>query len=262
MATKIKCVGCGFEFVWDGSTEIKCPYCGDVISDVQTLFDNNLFERLGLAAGFRRVGRFDDSQQELENILLSHDNLSEALFGCVLNYYEVTDYAFASDNSVKSCKCYSVDKRPVENNADWRLAKASAHGARLDQWSALSRKIEEMRKYNIRIKNSMPHYRAILIYDYDNKQDAEVAYGLYNELHNRTDIFFPPVSLRLIPFKERENYLVQVMKSPEIAPLMFVIYSDSFNGRGKNEYYKNVARQCMDFATVHTKTELISVMCD
>ena len=247
---------------WKGSNEIVCPYCGDIISDVQVLLDNNLLERLGFAAGFRRVGRFEDAQQELENLLLTYGDLPEALFGSVLNYYEVTDYAFNGDNSVKKCVCYSSDPRPIERNSDWLAVKGASCGARLARWSALSKIIEQRRLLNIRIKESIPLYRAILVYDYDNQKDAETAHGLYDILSSMTDIFFPPITLQNIPYKQREQYLVQTLKSPEVAPLMFVIYSDSFNGRLKNEYYRNVARQCIDFAGVHTKSELISVMCD
>ena len=263
MSSVIECPGCRSKVSWDGGQELVCPKCGEIISNVQTLLENNNIERLGIAAGYRRVGRFDDSQQELENLLESNENMPEALFGCFLNSYEITEYAFDKDNNVKICKCNSTSKRPVEKNKDWQDAKQYSHGKRLEQWVALSEKIEELRKYNTRIKNNLPKYRAILICDYANETDTDAARGIYEILSTKTDVFFPPVTLQDIPFEEKEKYLIQAIKNPEIAPLMFVVYSDAFNYRNKaKNFFSNVAGQCREFAKVHTKGELFSVTCD
>ncbi|MBD5101022.1 MAG: hypothetical protein HDT29_07260 [Clostridiales bacterium] len=265
MSSVIECPGCRSKVNWDGELELKCPYCGEVVSNVQTLLGNNLIERLGIAAGYRRVGRFDDSQQELENILESNKEIvPEALFGCFLNSYEITEYAFGKDSSVNICKCNSTSKRPVEKNRDWQDAKKYSQGKRLEQWTALSKKIEDVRQENIRIKNNLPKYRAIIICDYENDRAKELAHSVYDILSTQTDVFFPPETLKYIKSdEEKDKYLIQAIKNPEIAQLMFVIYSDTFNYRNKaKNFFYNVAGQCREFAKVHTKAELFSVTDD
>jgi hypothetical protein len=262
MSTKVRCCGCGFLVDFDGK-EMCCPKCGDVISDSLTLLDSNLLERLNMAASFRRVGNFEDSQRELENLLEINPDMVEALFGCFLNSYEVTEYAFQQDNTVKLCKCFSTSKRPVERDKDWQDVKEKTAGIRGKQWTALSEEIEEQRQCNIKVRDSIPSYRAILLYDYTNSSDADVAYAIYKKISKKVDIFFPPESLKNIAFEERERYLIQILKNPELSPLLFVVYSDSFNFRKRNMvYYNNLARQCQDFAEVHTKNELISITSD
>lgn len=259
----MKCLGCGYPLE-GGGKEVRCPYCGSILSDIDSAPGKGVRERLDLATEFRRVGRFDDSQQELESLLEANPELPEAYFGCFLNYYEVTEYAFNADSTVRYCKTYTSDRRPVEKNRDLQDAtqRKKSLGVR-GQWIALSESIERLRKENLGIKQSLPKYRAALICDYANKTDFAAAQGIYKILSEKTDIFFPAVSLRKIPESERVKYLVQTLKNPEIVPLMFVIYSDSFNYRNKAaDYNGNVAGQCRDFARVHTKAELFSVTCD
>lgn len=268
MSSKIDCISCGFQNDWNGETEFSCKKCGTIITKVQTLLEPGLLDRIGIAAGYRRVGRFDDSQQELENILESYGDSPDVLFGCFLNSYEVTEYTF-DKFTVKSCKCYSTAAKSVEKNRDWQDAQKRVESNKLKQWTALSQKVEELRKDNIRIKNNLPKYRAILICDDTNgdfkeKDAGSAARAIYDILSTKTDVFFPPVTLQNIKSdEEKEKYLMQVIKNPEIAPLMFVVYSDSFNYRNnKRGFLSNVARQCREFAKVHTKAELFSVTCD
>lgn len=263
MASEIDCPGCGFRNVWNGEIELKCAKCGEVISSVQSLLEGDISDRFGIAAGYRRVGRFDDSLQEYENLLERYGNLPEALFCCFLNSYEITEYAFDKTNNVRICKCNSTSKRPVEKNRDLQDARKLSKGMQLEQWTALSDKIEKLRLQNIRIKNNLPKYRAILICDYDDEKAIDTARAIYEILSSKTDIFFPPVTLQDIKFEDKERYLIQAIKNPEIAPLMFVVYSDAFNYRNKaKHYFSNIAGQCREFAKVHTKAELFSVTCD
>ena len=260
---RIKCLGCGKEIYYEGQDKLICPYCNSEIDEVQTLLDRNVLDRLSLAAGFRRVGRFDDAQRELENILDIAPDLTEVIFALVLNYYEVTEYAFNRDGSVALCKCYSTDKRPIEENKDWKEIKAYAVGANKTKWVALCNVIENLRQRNRRIRDSIPDYRAILLYDYSNEKDKAVADGLYKILSKKTDIFFPPETLKYVPYSEREEYLMQILHTPDKAPLLFIVFSDAFSFRKKSEdYYHNIARQCEEFADFHTKNEMISVTCD
>lgn len=262
-----KCLGCGCEITFNGEDALRCPRCGEININMLTRLEKGDIERLALAAGFRRVGKFEDSQQELDNILESYANiekfLPEAEFGCILNYYEVTDYSFDDADKVKTCKCYSVDTRPVDKNEDWLKLMEKYSGAKRKQWIALCDRIEILRQRNILIRKCLPYYRAIILYDYSNNSDAEVAHGLYEILSKKTDVFFPPESLKNVPFPDREAYLTQIISDPEIAPLMFVIFSDAYNLRKKSaNYYCNIGRQCEDFAKTHLKTEMISVTCD
>ena len=263
----VKCSGCGAEIIFNGEDALICPRCGSVVADTSARLGKGDAERLALAEGYRRVGRFEDSQQELEGLFERHADLKKDLpeveFGCILNYYEVTEYSFDGADRVKTCKCYSTDRRPVDKNKDWLELKGKYKGKQKEQWTALCERIEILRQRNIRIRESLPLYRAIILYDYSNAADAEVAHGLYEILSEKTDVFFPPESLKNVPFDDRESYLMQVISDPDIVPLMFVIYSDAFNLRKKSAtYYNNIARQCEDFAKVHTKTEMISVTCD
>ncbi|MDE5788896.1 MAG: hypothetical protein K2H78_00610 [Clostridia bacterium] len=259
----VKCPGCGVEIVFNGEDALICPRCGSVVTDTTTRLGKGDAERLALAEGYRRIGRFDDSQLELDGLLERHENLSEGEFGCILNYYEVTEYSFDGADRVKTCKCYSTDRRPVDKNKDWLELKEKYNGKQKNQWVALCERIEFLRQRNILIRESLPLYRAIILYDYSNNADAEVAHGLYEILSKKTDVFFPPESLKYVPFDDREPYLMQIISDPDVAPLLFVIYSDAYNLRKKTAtYYKNIARQCEDFAKVHTKTEMISVTCD
>lgn len=263
MSSEIDCPGCGFKNLWKGEIEFSCSKCGGVIPRVQSLLEGDLSDRFGIAAGYRRVGRFDDSQQEYENLLERYGDIPEILFYCFLNSYEITEYAFDKYNNVKICKCNSTSKRPVEKNRDLQDAKKLSNGKQLEQWTALSERIEALRSENIRIKNNLPRYRAILICDYDDEKAKAAACGIYEILSTKTDIFFPIVALQDIKFEEKEKYLIQAIKNPEIAPLMFVVYSDVFNYRNKaKNYFSNVAGQCREFAKVHTKGELFSVTCD
>ena len=264
MSSEIKCLGCGADLYWQGEVEFKCPFCDSIISKIQTLLEKDVSARLDVVAGYRRVGRFEDAQQELDNILESNEGLPLALFGCFLNSYEITDYAFDKDNRVKICKCNSTSNRSVEDNKDWQDAKKGLQGELLEQWIALSERIEELRKENRRIKNNLPKYRAILICDYSNEKDKNATRSIYDILSNQTDVFFPPVTLENIKSdEEKEKYLIQAIKNPEIAPIMFVIYSDAFNYRNKGKnFLSNFAGQCREFAKVHTKGELFSVTCD
>ncbi|MDE7454764.1 MAG: hypothetical protein K2M64_02935 [Clostridia bacterium] len=265
MSHKIECLGCGNLVDWDEDKETVCPYCGEVVENLKDRIKTNEIDRLKIASDYRRVGRFDDSQQELEGILSKDSKLNEALFGCFLNAYEVTEYAFDKDNSVKTCKCMSASRRPVEKHSDWLKIKEEnlAKGLQLKQWTELSKKIEEERRLNLRVKQSIPKYRAILTCDYTNEKDATVTEGLYDILSEQTDVFFAPRSLENIPREDWDRYLAQILKNPEIAPLMFVIYSDAFNYRNKSkQYFSNIAEQCREFAKTHTMTELFSVTCD
>ncbi len=292
---EIICSGCNNILTVDGaSATVKCEYCHTVNSIKQFEFDDDIVGRLKLANEFRRIGKFDEAQREFDDILDKEENFVDALFGCVLNYYEVTDYKFDSfgGKTVESCTCHSTDNRPVEENPDAnravRLLIENNEQDRYTQLFMLFNAIEEQRKHNIKIKNSIPRYRAILAYDYgydssnydksykdqlqliDGEQSAkknvnvaDVTHRLYDILSKKTDIFFAPRTLARIPVKQRETYLRQIIKSPTLAPMMFVIYADSFNFRkNQQSYNNNIARQCVDFAEVHDKTELVSVMSD
>ena len=263
-AIKITCRGCGNELTLNGE-DVKCPRCGTVAAYSDNLISKEKLQRLDIAAGYRRVGRFDDAQQELESLLATAPDIGEALFECFLNAYEITEYSFNADNTVKTCNCTSSSRRPVDKHGDWiRIQEEKlAKGAQLEQWVALSEKIEEERRLNLDIKNNIPLYRAILTCDYGNKQDLDTARGIYDILSKQTDVFFAPVTLDKINPKDKGRYLMQILKSPEIAPLMFVIYSDAFNYRNKaNQFFSNIAEQCREFAKTHTMTELFSVTCD
>ncbi|MDE7463905.1 MAG: hypothetical protein K2M48_02650 [Clostridiales bacterium] len=294
---EIICSGCNNILNADGtSNTVTCEFCHTVNSVSQHDFNDDVIGRLKLANEFRRIGKFDEAQREFDDILDKEEtqNFVDALFGCVLNYYEVTDYKFSELDgiTVESCTCHTTDNRPVDENPDAnravRLLIENNEQARYTQLCMLFNAIEEQRKHNIKIKNSIPRYRAILAYDYgfdnanydksykeqlnlngsehDGKKKidiADVTHKLYDILSKKTDIFFAPKTLARIPVGQRETYLRQVIKSPAIAPMMFVVYADSFNFRkNQQSYNNNIARQCVDFAEVHDKTELVSVMSD
>lgn len=260
---RIKCPECQAPMEFDGEAEAVCPHCGAKNPHISSLLENNILERLASAAGFRRVGNFEDAQRELDAILEEHPDCAEAIFASALNDYEVTTFAFDREY-VRSCVCLSTSRRPVQKHRLVNAAIERARGMQQRQFNALFAEIEKARTTNIRIRDNIPYYRAIFLYDYSNNTtDATAARGLFERLRNKTDIFFPPVTLENIAMSERGKYLVQALKNPEIAPLLFVIYSDAFNFRNKSSgYYTDIARQCEDFARVHAKTELISVTTD
>lgn len=268
---ELVCTGCGYILSLNNDQDSAvCPYCSMVNSAEQLAFGEDKTNRLKLAGEFRRMGKFDEAQREFDSLLDAEADFVDALFGCVLNYYEVTEYRFKGQ-TVDACICESTDKRPVMRNPDAaRIFSLEKNPTRREQFSALFDVIEKMRLRNIEIKESIPLYRAILTYDYEEGENtensvdiADVAHKLYDALSKKTDIFFPPVTLGKIALAERDIYLKQIIKSPTKAPMMFVVYSDSFNFRKKQPlYYKNIARQCSDFGAVHDKTELVSVMSD
>lgn len=260
----MKCRGCGDELTFkDEETTCCCYNCGTVNSYIKTLSKEDL-QRLDIAAGYRRVGRFDDAQQELENILENNPNSAEALFECFLNAYEIIEYSFNKDNSVKTCKCNSASSRSVDKHQDWlRAEKLVTDTKQRKQWVALSERIEAERQLNKQIKDNIPKYRAILTCDYENEQDLNATSGIYDILAEQTDVFFAPITLEDIVPEEKGRYLLQALKNPEKVPLMFVIYSNAFNYRNKaKKYFSNIAGQCREFAKVHTNTELFSVTSD
>lgn len=262
MATKMDCLGCGYPLMIDKDA-VVCPNCGTVADGVDA-YTNEERQRLNSAASYRRVGRFDDSQQELETLLENNEELPEALFGCFLNAYEITEYAFEKDNNVKTCKCHSASERSVTKHPDLQSAMRLVNSRQtLKQWENLSKTIELQRSINSSIKRSIPKYRAILACAYENPDDIRVTRGIYDILSKETDVFFMPVTLKKVCESDRPKYLMQVLKNPEKAPLMFVVYSDAFDYRNKaSSPLYNIAGQCREFAKVHTATELFSVTCD
>lgn len=263
MAKKVECLGCGNLLDWNDDKETICPYCGEVVENLEKYIKANTIDRLKIASNYRRVGKFDDSQQELEGLLEKDPELYDALFGCFLNAYEITEYAFDQDGNVKECKCTSTSSRPVCKHSDWLTIQEKVKGQRLTRWTALSEKIEQERALNEKIRKSIPKYRAILTCDYANEEDVAVTEGLYRILSEQTDVFFAPITLRKIAPEYRNRYLTQILKSPKLAPLMFVIYSDAFNYRNKaKQSFSNIADQCREFAQTHMMTELFSVTCD
>lgn len=264
LTTVINCTGCGAPLQWDGTTDIRCDHCGTFIPKITSFAAQTIAERLSIAAGYRRVGNFDDSQQELDSILEEHNGLSEALFASFLNYYEVSDYAFNPDNTVRVCKCASSSWRGVEENKDYIQAinGDDVGSERKAQWTALAAAVEKERQLNEEITDSLPRYRAILLCDYSMQEDMDAAHALYDMLSKKTDIFFPPISLKKISdIEDKEKYLKQVLINPTFARIMFVLYSDAFSvsNRTATRYYTNLAKQVKDFGKVHEKYELFSV---
>ena len=292
----IECSGCRrpIPIENDSVSEVVCPSCGTVNSVSLWLnLDEDAMAGLRSAINNRRNENFDEAKVTLLRLLRENPNFPEAEFEFFLCSYEVTDYSFDGDK-VKSCNCFTTKTRPVSVDKHLQRALDKAKGPqysrRYRQWRLLSDHIEKLRERNGRIFESIPNYRAILVYNYRIEDpnvdtDGNAARGIYEVLSKKTDVFFAPVSLQKIPtIEERVFYLKQILHNPNKAPLMFVIYSDEFemdentndekNNSTESEqerkrkaalsYYQSVGRQCRDFYVYHggSAEELASVTCN
>lgn len=266
------CLGCGKKSV-GGEAGSVCEYCGEILPAENIEIEDDIKQRLAFAHSLRRIRKFSDSKKEFNNILAMNGDASdntdlsfiyapgtkEAALGYFLSSYEVSDYKWnKSGDGLQHCNCSSTSLTPIEDSNFWRMVEHTGDERR----KILCKAVDEKRKRNILIKENIPKYHAALICDPQHPEDIKITHKLYEIMSSKADIFFAPVTLNDIPLKDREFFIYQAIRNPEIVRLMFVVYSHSFDFQYTNNkfYQSDIVRQCEDFAKTHQHDELYSVI--
>ncbi|MCM1367925.1 MAG: hypothetical protein NC184_03840 [Roseburia sp.] len=267
----ITCLGCGRQLYTEDLSDNKCPKCGDPLPDEDINLSEDFKQRLGFAHSLRRIGQFSNAKKEFNNLLAMNSKAGEssdanaindaeykaAALGYFLSLYEVTDYKYdKTTSSMEYCDCTSTSLSPVENSNFWRSAARANR-----KYEILCNAIEKSRLRNISIKQGIPKYHAAIVCDQQIAQDRIMSRSLYDILSEQADIFYAPVTLRDIAAEDREFYMYQALRNPDIVQLLFVVYTQPFDFQYMNRVYQaDLVRQCEDFAKTHQKDELYSVI--
>lgn len=268
----ITCTGCGKIADSEEFPNNKCQHCGATVSDGDLLISDDIKERLAFAHSLRRIKKFSEAKREFNNILAINtkvkDNIDKpivhkaemnaAALGYFLSMYEVSDYKWnKTTSSIEYCDCTSTSLSPVESSNFWHIADESINS----DYKVICQTVEEKRKRNVGIKESIPRYHAAIVCDQSQAHNIEMAHKLYDILSTKADIFFAPKTVRNLPLEEREFYIYQAMRNPNIVPIMFAIYTRPFDFQYTNTVYQaDIVRQCEDFAKTHQKDELYSII--
>ena len=187
MALKKKCIGCGKLFELSGG-EIICPYCGTKQSASIT---PEIGDILISAANYRRNGEFVNAFAEYKRVISMNPEIGESYWGAFLSEYHVTEE--------KNGWFTTVSKNSALQNQNLNKALELASYNKTI-WTQVAENLEYQRLENLNYydeicKNS---YHALIVAD-SNQKDLQTAFGLYEDLKTRVNIFYPRFTLKDFP---------------------------------------------------------------
>ena len=187
MALTRRCVGCGKLFEVSGG-EIICPYCGTRQSASIT---PEIGDILISAANYRRNGEFVAAFAEYKRVIAINPEIGESYWGAVLSEYHVAE----EQNGWFT----TVSKNSVFQNQNFNKALEFASYNRT-KWTQFAENLELQRVENLSYydeicKNS---YHALIVAD-SNQKDLQTAFGLYEDLKSRVNVFYPRLTLKDFP---------------------------------------------------------------
>ena len=178
MSFKRRCIGCGKLYEVEEGV-FACPYCGTKQSASIT---PEIGDIIIFAANYRRNGEFVKAIAEYKRAINLNPEIGESYFGVFLSEYHISDE--------KNQVFITVNKNSVFENANLNKAMELSYENR-EKWREFCEKLEFQRQENIKFLNrlSKNDYHAIILAA-DNQKDLQRAYGLYDFLKTRINVFY------------------------------------------------------------------------
>ena len=230
-----RCKMCGGDLdVTEGSTIVRCEYCGNVNTVPKTKDDDtsNLFVR---ANELRRRCEFDFAEKTYTKIIDSGCDDSEAYWGLVLSRFGI-EYVDDPATGKKIPTCHRAQYEAVSADYNYKKAIENADALQRPVYEKEARKIDLIQKEILIISQKEDPFDVFICYkekDADGRrtQDSVIANDIYYQLTQQGyKVFYAAITLE---DKLGQNYEPIIFAALNSAKVMLVIGT-------RPEYFKAV----------------------